>query len=320
MGLRRQRRVERGGGDRGGASAHCRVHPRGSPTVGARHHRRREEALRGQRAIGHGVGHRHRHPEGDRHRCRGEGTVGHRGRALRVLAAALLLAAPGPAAGGAITGRVVFRGEPPSLPPLDVAMDRGACGDRVPSEALVVDRLGGVQWAVVYVEGIPAAPGATAEVTLANRRCRFMPHVLALRAGAELAVLNEDPVLHNLRARIAGQRDVFNIVQPTQGQVSRRAIKRAGVIRLTCDTHPNMSGWILAFEHPYFAVPDAAGSFSMADVPSGTYRLTMWHEGWKAQRVEERGQPSYDDAYVLSQQVVVPAEGAVSAVFELAGR
>jgi len=246
--------------------------------------------------------------------------VGYRGRALKTFAVALLLAAPGPAAAGAITGRVVFRGEPPSLPPLDVVMDRGACGDHVPSEALVVDRRGGVQWAVTYLEGMSAAPGDTAEVTLANRRCRFVPHVLALRVGAELAVLNEDPVLHNLRARLEGQRDVFNIVQPTQGQVSRRAIKRAGVIRVSCDTHPNMLAWILAFEHPYFAVTDAAGSFTIAGVPPGTYRLTMWHEGWKPQRADDRGHPSYDEPYVLSQQVVVPAEGSVSAVFELAGR
>ncbi len=246
--------------------------------------------------------------------------MGNRGRALSALAASLLIAAPGPAVAGAISGRVVFRGEPAPAPPLEVHVDKVACGERVPQEALVVGPGAGVQSAVVYLEGVTAAAGEAAEVTLTNRRCRFVPHVLALRAGTELAVVNEDPVLHNLRARLEGQREIFNVVLPTQGQVSRRTVKRAGVVRVTCDAHPTMRAFILAFEHPYFAVTDAAGRFAIADVPPGTYRLAMWHEGWKILRTDERGYPIYEEPHVLSQQVVVPVQGSANAVFELAER
>jgi plastocyanin len=223
---------------------------------------------------------------------------------------------------GTVTGRVVFRGEPPPLPSLRVTVDRDVCGDAIPSEALVVSPRGGVKWAVAYLEGVKAeAPaGELAEVKLTNRRCRFVPHVLAARVGAELAVVNDDPVLHNLRARIPGPREVMNVVQPTQGQVSRRTIKRDGVMYLHCDAHTVMQGWMLAFDHPYFAVTDDEGRFTINAVPPGTYRLAVWHEGWASTRTDERGLPIYADPTVLTQQVVVPAQGSATTTFELGGQ
>jgi hypothetical protein len=236
--------------------------------------------------------------------------VGRRDRALIAVAAVFLLAAaPLGAGAGTVTGRVVWHGAPRSLPDAEVKVDRHVCGDHAASEALVVGRGGGVRWAVAYLEGAAAPPAEPTEVALANRRCRFVPHVLAARVGAEIAVINEDPVLHNLRARLPGPREVFNVVQPTQGQVSRRAIKRAGVIRVTCDAHPTMLAWIVAFEHPFFAVTDGEGRFAIAGVPPGTYRLSLWHE---------RQGAALDPA--LSREVVVPADGTVTVDFTLADR
>jgi plastocyanin len=199
------------------------------------------------------------------------------GAVMATLAAVLL--APVPAGAGALAGRITFRGDVPSLPAIEVSKDHEACGERMPSEALVVSpRTRGVKYAVVSLEGVPAPEaGQPGEATLENTRCRFAPHVLAVRVGAELAIVNGDPVLHNLRAWLDGQRAVFNVVQPTQGQVTHRTIKRAGVMRLTCDAHAHMSGYLVAFEHPYFAVTDEDGAFNIPNVPAGTYRLNVWH-------------------------------------------
>ncbi|HEU5319730.1 MAG TPA: carboxypeptidase regulatory-like domain-containing protein [Methylomirabilota bacterium] len=242
--------------------------------------------------------------------------MGRRRRPLTAAALAALLAAA-PAAAGTLSGQVVFRGAPPALPAVAVTKDREACGEALPAEALVVGPAGGVRHAVAFLEGVPApAAGPPAEATLENRRCRFVPHVLALRTGAELAVVNADPVLHNLRGWLE-QRGVFNIVQSTQGQVSRRTIKRAGVIRLSCDAHPHMHGWLLAFEHPYFAVTDAGGRFTLRDVPAGAHRLAVWHQGWRVVRRDEHGRLTYDAPRVVAQDVTVPAAGAVRVAVEL---
>jgi plastocyanin len=235
-----------------------------------------------------------------------------------VLLLALLAVWPGAAAAGSVTGQVVFKGDVPPLPPIEVAKDHAACGERIPSEALVVTaRSRGVRYAVAFVEGVAKGPAAEpAEVALENRRCRFVPHVLAARVGSELAVVNEDPVLHNLRAWLEG-RPVFNVVQPTQGQVSKRTIKKAGVIALSCDTHVHMSGYLAAFDHPYFAVTDSDGAFTIRDVPAGAYRLRVWHEGWTVVRRDEHGRRVYDAPQVHVQEIVVPEQGSVSASFEL---
>jgi len=240
-------------------------------------------------------------------------------RALLLLLAVVAL--PISAAGGTVSGRVVFRGEPPILPPIEVAKDREVCGTAVPSSALVVaPGTRGVRYAVVFIEGAPAAAAPDPlDVTLENQQCRFVPRVLAIRVGAELAIVNGDPVLHNLRAWSQGDppRAVFNVVQPTQGQVTRRTIKRGGVMALTCDAHVHMSGWVLAFDHPYFAVTNENGEFTIAGVPAGRYRVTVWHEGWNVVRRTLEGRLVYDPPHMVSTDVTLTDTGSAGIVFEL---
>jgi plastocyanin len=236
------------------------------------------------------------------------------GAALAALLLALVPAAgaPRPAAGGAIAGRVVFQGPMPKLVNLPVIKDRYVCGVLARSEALVVSpSTRGVQAAVVWVDGVPApepAP-APAESRLANRGCRFAPHVLALRAGDDLVIANDDDVLHNLRARLPGRRSAFTVVLPSQGDVARQAIKRAGVMTLTCDTHVHMRAYLLAFDHPYFALTDADGGFRIPGVPPGTYRITVWHEGWTVVGRDPNGGFVYEPPRVVTREVVVPGAG-----------
>ncbi len=39
-----------------------------------------------------------------------------------------------------------------------------------------------------------------------------------------------------------------------------------------------MSAWIVVIDHPYHAVTDARGAFTLSDVPPGTYEMEIWHE------------------------------------------
>jgi plastocyanin len=235
----------------------------------------------------------------------------------------LHLGPAGAAAAGMITGRVVFQGGLPVLPPIVGNKDQEVCGPSTPSEALIVSQANrGVQQAVVFLEGVAPIEGAPSpgEAVLENQACRFVPHVLAVRVGTELAVVNADPVLHNLRAWLPGRRHVFNVVQPTQGQVTRRTVKRAGVMTLTCDTHVHMLGYLLSFEHPYFAVTDSNGGFTILGVPPGTYRISAWHEGWAVVGQDPDGRVLSEPSHLLSREVVVPVDGEVRVLFELVAR
>jgi plastocyanin len=246
--------------------------------------------------------------------------VGRRYLTLSAVAALAALAAA-PAHAGTLAGRVVFQGEPPILAPIEVVKDREVCGETLPSEALVVSaKTRGVRWAVVSVEGgAPAPADAPREIALENLRCRFVPHVLAVQVGAEVAVTNGDPLLHNLRAWLEGEprRQVFNVVQPTQGQVTRRTLKRAGAITVTCDTHLHMLGYVLAFDHPWFAVTDEDGAFRIDGLPAGTWRVSLWHESWTVHRRTPEGRLEYGPPHLITREVTIPAEGVVTVNFGL---
>ena len=101
---------------------------------------------------------------------------------------------------------------------------------------------------------------------------------------------------------------------------TRRPIKRPGVLSLTCDAHVHMQGYLLAFDHPYFAVTDTSGAFRITGVPPGSYRVTAWHEGWTVVRREAEGRLVYEAPYLLSQEVIVPPAGEAKVQFELASR
>src|SRR5262249_4421621 len=58
-------------------------------------------------------------------------------------------------------------------------------------------------------------------------------------------------------------------------------------ISVQCDIHPWMKAYIRVFNHPYFAVTDEDGKFTIKDAPAGEWRIVVWQEksGWgKADR------------------------------------
>jgi hypothetical protein len=47
-----------------------------------------------------------------------------------------------------------------------------------------------------------------------------------------------------------------------------------------------MQAFIRVDPHPFHAVTDADGKFSIAGVPAGTYKLKFWHERFFGQDVD----------------------------------
>lgn len=221
-----------------------------------------------------------------------------------------------PAAGAAIqaqTGSIVGTVKTlsvPNSPPLEVTKNRDYCGATVPFEAVVATPSGRLRYAVVYVEGAES-PGALERTALkiTNEKCAFVPHVQAGMVRSRLEITSADPILHNTHLfLLSGSRtkSLINLALP--GEDARldasRATRRPGVVQLKCDAHKWMSGYLLLFSHPYYAVTDREGSFSIHDLPPGTYTIKVWHETFGE----------------LAQQVVVEPGKAVSLSFEFAGQ
>jgi hypothetical protein len=53
-----------------------------------------------------------------------------------------------------------------------------------------------------------------------------------------------------------------------------------------------MKGFVRTFDHPYAAVTDSEGRFSIPSAPVGKWRLMVWHEksGWRNGRAGRLGE------------------------------
>lgn len=202
--------------------------------------------------------------------------------------------------GGAVKGRVVFKGEPPARGELTVNKNEDFCGQTVPDESLVVSGDGGVKNAVVYIDGITKGKAPSKEpAVIDNMKCAFVPHVVIGVLGGELQVKNSDPILHNTHL-YTDSRTLVNLALPLQDQTISRPIRKSGLLTGKCDAHSWMSTYIMVLEHPYAAATDESGSFEIGDIPPGTYKLKMWHEELGEQEKELKVEPG----------------GAAEAVFE----
>jgi len=220
--------------------------------------------------------------------------------------------------GGTLTGVVRFAGTPPKLAPLAVNKNREICGEEKASEALVVSGDGGVRGSVVLIEGVERGKKPTAEVLLDNHRCLFVAHVTALAAGEKARVKNSDGILHNTHG-FMGKPTVFNLALPNKDQMVdiTRRLNKPGVIRVLCDAHPHMFAWMVVHDSPYVAVTDDRGAFKIDSIPPGTYKVTMWHEGFRAKGVDKDGRPLYEDPITVSKNITIAPKSAATVQFEL---
>jgi hypothetical protein len=106
--------------------------------------------------------------------------------------------------------------------------------------------------------------------------CHYVPQIQVLKPGASLEVINSDAILHNIHA-YDGDETLFNIAQPIKGQKTSKELNASGPVHLKCDVHSWMSAWVFLAKTPYYAVTADDGTFSIGDVPPGTYTVKVWH-------------------------------------------
>ena len=176
--------------------------------------------------------------------------------------------------GGSVEGQIVYKG-PVQTRKIIPNKDVEVCGGIRDEPLIQVGPDQAVENAVVYLADVakgkawPAETGKPAE--LANLKCRFVPDVQVIRAGP-LVVINSDPILHNTHGYY-GTRTAFNMALPNQGQRIPTELTRTGTVKVDCDAHGWMLGYIYVVDNPYYAVTGADGTFRITDVPPGTYTL-----------------------------------------------
>ena len=130
---------------------------------------------------------------------------------------------------------------------------------------------------VLYLKGV--AFGGSLPVSRAQIRQQdesFAPRVVAVTRGSTIDFPNFDPYFHNVFS-LSGAAP-FDLGRYPDGQSRSRQFTKAGIVKVYCHIHSQMSATIVVLDHPYFTTPDVDGQFTIANVPPGEYTLVGWHE------------------------------------------
>ena len=223
-----------------------------------------------------------------------------------VLIAALVAGTVGGVHGAGIVGEVKFTDTPPKLAAVKVTKDQDYCGETLPNDSYLIDSNGGLKNAVVFIEAATVTPADPQKLNvIENSGCRYVPRIHAMQKGERLRIRNNDPKLHIPHSYLQ-QKTVFMLSLPFKNTIleATHKIRDAGILKLVCDTHAWMLGYVHVFDHPFFAVTDDKGAFSISNVPPGAYTLKAWHE----------------EAGVRIQEITVLEGGDVRANFEYSNK
>jgi plastocyanin len=156
--------------------------------------------------------------------------------------------------------------------------------------------------AVAWLETPQAIPVAAATAQIGTEKKEFSPHVLVIPAGSTVSFPNHDPFNHNVFS--LSEDAPFDLGLYSRGQARSVVFTRAGVVRVYCNVHAQMSALIVVRDNPYFTQPGSDGSFTIAGVPPGRYTLHVWHE-----RASE-----------VTQTIQVPSSGVAGLTIQLDAR
>jgi hypothetical protein len=198
-----------------------------------------------------------------------------------------------------LSGRIQLPA-PVTPPQVQATTDKEFCTKDGPllDESILTSKDGGVQNVVVWLRPdsddrsapFPAdkikpelANASPVERVIDQPCCQFIPRVTVARTGDKLVIKNSAKVAHNTNMSGGDENPalVFNINLPAGGShtIPAPLAAQRTPIPFKCDIHPWMKGYIRIFDHPYFAITDENGKFTIKDAPVGKWRMVIWHEG-----------------------------------------
>jgi plastocyanin len=119
-------------------------------------------------------------------------------------------------------------------------------------------------------------PNNHGTLRLIQKSKSFEPHVLVVPVGSVVEFPNRDPFFHNVFSLFEGKR--FDLGLYEAGTSRMVHFDRVGISYIFCNIHPEMSAVVITLATPLYAIANASGQVSIANVPYGRYELHIWSE------------------------------------------
>ena len=215
-------------------------------------------------------------------------------------------AAQGATGSGTIAGTVKLTGTPPEMAMTKRQADPYCAKTPMKEEEVVVGAGGSLKNVVVRVtKGVSGHYDPPATPAMVDQSaCMYRPRVQGIVLGQPVQIKNSDQTLHNIHG-YKGASTLFNQAQiPGQPPMAKQFNDADQIVKLKCDVHPWMTGYVLVSSHPFFAITGDDGSFKITGLPPGNYTVEAWHERFGAKTAD----------------VVVAADKPADASFQFAAK
>ena len=181
---------------------------------------------------------------------------------------------------GVVKGKLLYTGPKPALKQLGGS----SCHPKaptVPEDWLLVNDKNELANVVVYLKEPPAVDMPPPPAPVVDQKdCVYIPHVVAVQTGQTVRITSSDPTQHNFHTQSRNNGEQ-NLAMGANGSSQIRFNAAELPVRVKCDVHPWMSGYVAVFEHPFFAVTKGDGAFEIKGLPPGEYTVVCWHEKLK---------------------------------------
>lgn len=109
-----------------------------------------------------------------------------------------------------------------------------------------------------------------------QRNKMFAPRVMAVPVGSTVQFPNFDEIFHNVFS--LSKTKPFDLGMYKNGESREVKVDKPGIVRLGCNLHANMSGYLIVVDAPHYAVVDASGKFAFKSLAPGKYKVQAWNE------------------------------------------
>ena len=137
---------------------------------------------------------------------------------------------------------------------------------------------------VMPAAGVPGRIQFPWRMAMAQKNLQFVPGTLIVAKGSTVAFPNLDRVRHSVYSFSKPARFEIDLYGRDQSRSQRFAV--AGSVKLGCNIHDEMRGYIRVTETPFVGKTDHNGYITLRSMPRGGAKLTVWHPHLRAPRNE----------------------------------